>query len=380
VSAMVTARPASLQAYREVARDAGADLRADSHRLADDVGAAQRGAVDVPLPAIAFEVVADLQRLGSDLEVFGGAVGRVGDALADLDAGGAPVARTTETELAERLGPFAGVGGPMALATGLLRWHAVQLPLTLANLGLAAQRTRMLAEMARAWARREWLRLITPLRATVTGMSHLLTGRWRTLVPSVQDTLRQGRDAAARQTTRLHGALDRARTGWGTVGRVGRVLGPVGMAGDLHTLTMGSRYDGARGTADWAMAGVGLVAGGTLLVAGTVALSPVIVTAAVVGTVAAVAWGVGNLVWDHRHTIADWSRRGASAVADSARAVASTVGSVASSASSAASSAVSSVSSAASSVASSASSAASSAVSSVGGGLRSAGRVLGFGG
>jgi hypothetical protein len=376
VNAVVTARPASLQAYREVAQDAGEDLRAEARGLAAAVSAADRGAVDVPLPASVLEVVSELEGLGGDLRVLGAAVGRVGDAFAALEEGPAPVVRTSERDLAEELGPFAGVAGPGAWITGMLSSNALRLPLAAVGMGLAAQRTRMLVEMARAWARREWLQLTTPLRATAAGLGHLRRGQWRTAIPAVGDTLRSGRDAAAGQTRRLHGALDRAQTGWGAAGRLGRVLGPVGMLGDGYTLRYGSRYDGARGALDTGMAVVGIAAGGTLLVAGAVALSPVIVTTAVVGTVAATVWGVGNLAWDHRHTIADWGRSAGTMVASTASSVASTASSMAGSVASRASSAATTVASTASSVGS----AASSAVSSVGGGLRSAGRVLGFGG
>jgi hypothetical protein len=80
-----------------------------------------------------------------------------------------------------------------------------------------------------------------------------------------------------------------------------RGLGVLGVAGDAQTLIGGSQYDGARGTVDYAMAGVGLASGaaGLASTAGLITLGTVAAPVTIAAGVVAGAWGIGNMLYDN---------------------------------------------------------------------------------
>ncbi|GAA4284653.1 hypothetical protein GCM10022261_21840 [Brevibacterium daeguense] len=80
-----------------------------------------------------------------------------------------------------------------------------------------------------------------------------------------------------------------------------RGLGILGVAGDAQTLFGGSQYEGARGTVDHAMAGVGLASGaaGLASTAGLVTLGTVAAPVTITAGVVAGAWGIGNMLYDN---------------------------------------------------------------------------------
>jgi hypothetical protein len=285
------------------------------------------------------------------------AFGVVQGAVAFLSAVATPPGNVAPDGRPDPTGGGSPFGGAIDAGSALLGSTAVRGALHGHGVWLFTQRAGALREMARAWVLRGYLRSTEDLRAVAAGARSFATLRWGQIGPSMDASRAATAARVASQTERIASASDVFVHGRGVVRTVGRVAAPVAAVGDASTLIAGSQYDGGRGTADQAMAGVGLastatlVLAGTAVAAGTVIASPVIVTAAVIGATAATVWGVGNLIYDHRESIGNAFSSAGSAIASAGSAVAS---------------------------------GASNVVASVGsgftGGVRSVGRVFGFGG
>lgn len=319
---MVRARPASLRSYARAAEAMASDVRRVSPDVGAAIEAARASAVDV---AITVEDVGglldDVARLLSDT---GAAVEDAAQAFEAADSSGAALLRARDAHVEARLSDSSSWEVWTDRALGFLAHPATRGSLLGAGGARTAQMWLAAHRYADAWVDRAFTRAFYRLAGGTAALPYRMVFRFDRAREVASAVRGWGRPEVNRFTAGMDEAARVFRHGKGLVRTVGRVAAPLAALGDTTVLFGGSQYDGARGTADQAMAGVGLVGVGALALTATF-LAPVAAPVALVAGTAAVVWGVGNLVVDNWEAISSGASTAASAVVDGGRRVLATV-------------------------------------------------------
>lgn len=317
---MVRARPASLRSYARAAEAMASDVRRAGADVGAALDAARAGSVDV---AITVEDVGglldDVARLLSDT---GAAVGDAAQAFEAADSSGAALLRARDAQVEARLPDSSSWEVWMAAALDVLAHPATRGSLLGTAAARNAQMWRAAHRYADAWVDRAFTRAFYRLAGGAAALPYRMVFRFERAREVASAVRGWGQPEVNRFTARMDEAGRVFRHGQGLVRTVGRVAAPVAALGDTTVLFGGSQYDGARGTIDRTMAGVGLVGAAALIAVPFVAIAAPV--ALVAGT-AAVVWGVGNLAVDNWEAISSGASTVASAVTDGGRRVVATL-------------------------------------------------------
>jgi hypothetical protein len=294
---MVTARPASLRAYAQAAQDMASDVATTGAAVDSSLAAAVAGAVDVHIRVVDVDgLLGDVAQLiaGTATSVEG-----VATAFESADSSGAALLRARNAAVEGALPDHSSWDFWLASALGVLSNPVTRGSILGAGTLRLGQMWRAAGRLADAFVDRAILRAMDATVAGVAALPYAAVfrfGRAREIFGGVYSW---GDDAAAAATARMAQARGVLRSASGVLRIAGRVAGPLAALADSTVLFGGSNYDGARGTADRVMAGVGLVGAGALIAVGMGIAAPIAVPVALIAGTAAAAWGVGNLVADN---------------------------------------------------------------------------------
>lgn len=319
---MITARPSSLRHYAEVGEAIADDVERAGAQVGAALDAARAGAIDVPVQVPdAGGLMRDLARLVGDT---GATVQQAAQAFEDADRSGADLLRARDAQVEARLPEASAWDQWLATATTVLAHPAARGAILGAGVARLSQMWRAAGRFVDAWIERAFTRLFYRALGGVAALPYRMVFRFSRAREVAGSVRSWGDPAVQRATARMGDAARVFRHGQGVVRTVGRVAAPLAAFGDATTLFGGSRYEGARGTADRVMAGVGLVGAGALALTAT-PLAPIAAPVALVAGTAAVAWGVGNLVADNWDSITDGVSSVASAVTGGGRRIVAAV-------------------------------------------------------
>lgn len=308
---VITARPSSLRLYAAVGHDAAEDVDSAGTRVESAVDSAIAGAVDVPISVDIHGLLGDVAQL---LDGTATAVEGVADAFEQADTSGADVLSARDAAIEARLPDASTWDMWVANALGVMAHPATRGSMLAAGTARMGQMWRAAGQFIDAWVERVVARTMGRVTGAVMALPYRMVFRFG-----------RGREIAAlgrsffdpdvrHATNRMNTAADTFRQGRGVIRTLGRVAAPVAAVADATVLIGGSEYDGARGTTDRVMAGVGLVGAGALALSAT-PLAPIAAPVALIAGTAALAWGVGNLVYDNWDSIKSTTSNIASNVA-----------------------------------------------------------------